>query len=137
LTSPLAKLLEIYIPVYIAVDVLHSRMIENVNLGGAPHDLNGMSLGQRKLRRILFESQIFNGRNKQVGVRVLRACSTGGGRDGKGLFQARYSGAKPNLHGSQSLGAFKNMGRVFGPDVLVLKAGILEKYSGGSKGGRT
>jgi hypothetical protein len=104
-TSPLDELLEIDISVDIAVDVLHSRVVENIDLGGAPHYLNGMSFRQRKLRRVLFESQVSNSRNKQVGVRVFRVCG-GTGRDGKGFFQTSYSRTQPDLHSSQSLGTF-------------------------------
>ena len=136
MASPLDELLEVNVPVDIAMDVLHSDVIEDVDPGGALHHLHGMSLGQQRglLGRILFEAQIFNGRNERVGVRVLRACSagsgTGRGADGKGaplFFQARDGRAEPYLYGSQSLGAFKDVRRVFGPDVPVLRACILEK----------
>ena len=141
MTSPLDEFLEIDIPVDIAMYELHSRVIENVDLGGALHYLNGKSFRQSKLRRILFEPQILNGLNERVGVRVLRTCSGTGsniGRDRKRrlFFQARDGRAKPNLHGAQPLGAFKDLGRVFSPDVPVLSACILEKYSRGrTRGG--
>jgi len=42
-TGPFDELLKIDVPVYVAVNVLHSRVIENVDLGGTLHYLDGMS----------------------------------------------------------------------------------------------
>jgi hypothetical protein len=42
-TSPFDKLLKIDVPIYVAVNVLHSRVIENVDLGGTLHYLDRMS----------------------------------------------------------------------------------------------
>ena len=139
MTCPLDELLEINIAVNVAMYELHSRMIENVDLGGALHYLNGESIRQSKLCRILFEPQIPNSLNERIGVRVLRACS-GSSRDrmlkGGLFFQARDGRAESNLHGAQPLGALEDVGRVFGPDVPVLGAGILEEDGcGRTRGG--
>jgi hypothetical protein len=88
--------------------------------------LDGKSLRQTKFGRVLlFELQIFNGFDKRVSFRVLRVC------DGKGLFETRYGSRKPDLYGSQPLGAFDNVRSVFGPYILVLKARVLKKYRRG------
>ena len=140
MTCPFDELLKINIAVNVAMYELHSRMIENVDLGGALHYLNGESIRQGKLRRILFEPQIPNSLNKRVGVRVLRACS-GSSRGDRILkrrlfFQARDGRAESNLYGAQPLGAFEDVGRVFGPDIPVLGARILEEDGcGRTRGG--
>jgi hypothetical protein len=86
MTGPIDEVLEISVAIDIAVNVLHSGVIEDINLGGALHYLDGMSFWQTKLGgRVPFEPQIFDCLDEQVCFQVPCAHRVAG-CDGQGLF---------------------------------------------------